>query len=99
MLGGKAREPHCLIAACLQFTRGGFGDVEDEEGVPPPHLRLLAARREPLTGVLPDRLEHPEALAGVAEEALVDQRLQRVEVRPGDRLGRLHGAAAAEDGQ
>ena len=100
MLGGEACVSHCQIAAsCRHFTKGGFGDVEDEEGVPPHHLRLLAACRKPLTGVLPDRLEHPEALCRVAEEALVDQRLQRVEVHPGDRVGRLHRAAAAEDGQ
>ncbi len=35
--------------------------------MPPPQLRLLAACREPLARVLADRLEHPEALAGVAE--------------------------------
>ena len=36
--------------------------------------------------ILADRLQHPEALVGVAEEALVDERLQDVEVGLGDLL-------------
>ena len=44
-----------------------------------------------------DRLEHPEAVAGVAKEALVDERLQDVEVGVTDLFSRSEGAAAGED--
>ena len=54
---------------------------------------------EPLGCVLPDRLEHPETLPLSPEQALVDQRLERVDVRFADLLGRLERAAAAEDRQ
>ena len=54
---------------------------------------------EPLGRVLPDRLEHPETLPLPAEQALVDQRLERVDVGVADLLGRLERAAAAEDRQ
>src|SRR5207302_7618328 len=50
-------------------------------------------------GVLANRLQHPEALAGVAEKALVDERLQRVEIRARNLLRGLERGAAAEDGQ
>jgi hypothetical protein len=51
---------------------------------------------------LADRLEHPEALVPVrigaaADEALVEERRKRVEVRATHRFGRLESAAAAED--
>ena len=51
---------------------------------------------------LADRLEHPEALLAVrvgaaADEALVEQRRQCVEVRGTNRFGGVEGAAAAED--
>ena len=62
---------------------------------------LLARGLEPLERELPDRLEHPEALLAVrigaaAEEALVEQRRQRVEVGAADLLGVLERGAAAE---
>ena len=65
---------------------------------------LLARRGEALRGELPDRLEHPEPLGAVrlgaaADEALVEERGQRVEVRLADRLGVVERAAAAEDGE
>src|SRR5436853_7264718 len=53
---------------------------------------------EPLGGVLADRLEHPEPLARVANEAFVDKRLQRVELSISDLLVSFERAAAAEDG-
>src|ERR687888_699365 len=52
---------------------------------------------EPLGRVLADRLQHREALAGVAEEALVDERLQHVEVCVCDFLCRVERAAPCED--
>jgi len=61
---------------------------------------LLARVAKALGRKLPDRLEHPESLPlAHADEALVDERLQPVDVRAADRFGRLEGAAAAEDGK
>ena len=58
---------------------------------------VLALVVKPLGGVLPDRLQHPEALVGEAEEALLDERLQRVEIGSCDLLRRVQRAAARED--
>ena len=52
---------------------------------------------EPLGGVLVHRLEHPVALAVEDDEALVDERLQRVEVGVAHLLGGVERAAAGED--
>ena len=49
--------------------------------------------------VLADRLQHPEALVRVTDEALLDERLERVEVGVAGRFGGLEGATAVEDGQ
>ena len=57
----------------------------------------LAGRSSRSMRVLADRLEHPEALVGVPEEALVDERLQRVEIGLRDLLGRLERAPTRED--
>src|SRR5438874_12489648 len=65
----------------------------------PAQLLLLAALRQPPARILADRLKHPEALIRVPEKALVHERLQRVEIGVRDPLGRLEGAAAAEDGK
>ena len=54
---------------------------------------------EPLKRVVADRLQHPEALVDVAEEALVDEGLQRVQIRVCHLLGGCQRAAACEDGQ
>ena len=67
----------------------------------PPCDRLGFVRLfELLARVLADRLEHPEAAARpAAQEALVDERLQLVEVGVADGLGRLEREAAGEDGE
>jgi len=52
---------------------------------------------ELLGRVLPDRLQHPEPIFLPAQQALVDERLERVQVRFADVLCGLEGAAAAED--
>jgi hypothetical protein len=52
-----------------------------------------------LTGVLADRLKHPVALGREAEEALLDERLESVEVGSADVLGRVQRAAPYEDGK
>ena len=64
-----------------------------------PEVLGAAALLESLERELADRLQHPEALAGPADQALVDQRLQHVQIGGADRLGRFQGAAAGEHGQ
>lgn len=54
--------------------------------------RPQALRRE-----LPNRLEHPEALVAPADEALVNERLERVKARVADSLGRRESAPSDED--
>jgi hypothetical protein len=62
---------------------------------------LLGLSRVPevLRGVLANRLEHPVTLARMANQTLVDERLQRVEIGLRDRLGGFESAAAEEDGE
>src|SRR5207302_8407972 len=50
-------------------------------------------------GVFTDRLEHPVAIARVTHEALVDKRLERVDVRVCDAFRCLERATASEDGE
>ena len=47
-------------------------------------------------GILMDRLEHPEAFVRLADEALVNQGLERVEVGLGDLFSRVERAAPGE---
>ena len=54
---------------------------------------------QPLVRKLTDCLQHPVALAGAAEEALVDERGDCVDVGTADRLGGLERAAAGENGE
>ena len=98
MLGVEARKPDSLVRP-RQLGRALLGESEELPGVACVEIVALAGCLQPLDGELADRLEHPEALAGVPEEALVDERLEGVEVGAGDLLGCLEGAAAAEDGQ
>ena len=67
--------------------------------VTPPQVLGLARLLELFSRVLADRLQHPVAVLRVAEQALVDKRLQRVNVRRADTLGSLECAAATEDGK
>ena len=60
---------------------------------------LVGQRRELLGRVLPDRLEHPVAPLREAEEALVDERLERVEVGVTHVLRRSESASAGEHGE
>ena len=60
---------------------------------------VLGLVLEPLRRVLPDRLQHPVALVREAQQALLDERLQRVEVGVRDLLGRVERAAPDEDGE
>ena len=76
---------------------GFFRQTEEIVGVALPETVTVFLVLESLDGVLADRLQHPEALLRIPEQALVDERLQHVEVRADDLLGLLEGAAAAED--
>ena len=60
---------------------------------------MVARSRKQFGRVLADRLEHPVAPVGEAQQALLDQRLQGVEFGVGNLLRRLQRAAAGEDRQ
>jgi hypothetical protein len=92
-------DEHCLLAPRRKVVICLGGNVEREERVPPAKIRLVAARCELLAGVGADRLEHPEALGRVPNQAFVDERLERVQARVRHAFGRLERAAAAEDGE
>src|SRR5919201_6567359 len=79
----------------LRFLRQG----QEALGVALPHLLGLVRLFDSRGRVLADRLEHPKAFVGVAEEALVDERLEEVEVGVGDFFGRFERAATREDGE
>jgi hypothetical protein len=68
--------------------------------VPRAQLTRVARALQSLRGVLSDRLQHPVAASGIgggeANEALLDQTLESVEVGAGDVLRRLERAAAGE---
>ena len=59
----------------------------------------LACLIEPLRRVLADRLQHPVAAVGEAEQALLDERLEGLEIGVADLLRRVQRAAAGEDGE
>jgi hypothetical protein len=69
--------------------------------VTPADLGRVLGFLEALGCELPDRLEHPEPLLAqaaraAAQQALVEQRRERVELCLADRFRRLERAAAAE---
>ena len=70
-----------------------LGEIKEVRRVPLSELLGLARLFEPLGRVLADRLEHPVAGAdlrvALAQEALVEERLQGVGVGAGDLLGGL----------
>src|SRR5436190_5374921 len=59
----------------------------------------LAPLVETLEPVVADRLEHPEALARMPDEALLDERFEHVEISSGHLLGCFERAAPGEDGE
>ena len=65
-----------------------------------PHLTRV---RQSSGGELPDRLQHPVGLHSlvdpVADQALVEKRLERVEIGSRDRKGAGRGAPSGEDGE
>ena len=63
----------------------------------PPQLVCFIGVLEPLERIVADRLEHPESLLAAADEALLEQRLQRVELGVADLLGCRERAPTGED--
>ena len=87
------RAPGQQLGAC-QLRK-----LEEEGAVPLPQDLSPAGLFDSLECELADRLQHPEALLCVADEALLDERLQRVEVGAADGFGRFERAAAGEHGE
>src|SRR6185436_9928242 len=78
-----------VAASSAAWSRGALATGE--------RIRLPVVEASP--GVLADRLEHRVAVAGEAQEALLDERLQRVELGLAHLLGGLQRRAAHEHGQ
>ena len=68
---------------------GALAHREEEIGVPVGDRFALAEPGEQLAGELADRLEHPETLAAPPQQALLDERLERVELSARNLLGPL----------
>ena len=94
----EACKPLCLRGSA-QLAVGAPRELRVEACVSLENLAGLRLCLEPFGRVLADRLEHPVALVREAQQALLDERLQRVEVGAGDLLGGLERAPAGEDGQ
>ena len=65
----------------------------------PPDVVALPTLLEALQGKLTDRFEHAEPFFTLPNEALLDERSDRVEIRVADLLGRNQREAAHEDGE
>ena len=76
-----------------------LGELDEVLGEAALHVLTCVVCVEPLLGELANGFEQPEALPCALHEALLDERLQRVEVGGANCLGRLVGAAAGEHGQ
>src|SRR3954464_4124466 len=86
----------------MRFHRelGGLGEFNARLGVAPPDRVCLAGAIKALDCELADRLQHPEAVAlADADEALVDERLERVHIGIANPLARVDRGPAAEDGK
>ena len=95
---GRERLRDRALARGVQIGGARLGEGEDAGSQPLPDERGLAWV-ELLRGVLADRLEQPVPLARQAEEALLEQRLERVQVGVADELGCLEDAAVGEHGE
>ena len=98
MVGLEPRPPQRLVGAG-QARHRRAGDAEVVGGVGAPDVVGVGACVERLERVLADRLEHGEALAVGTDEALVDERADRLEVAAAHVLDRLERAAPGEDRQ
>ena len=101
VLGFEAIEP--VTRAPKEMREGLLGEPKEPVRLPRLYLRCLARDLEPLGGELADRLQHPvariECRLALAQQALVEERLERVGVSAGDLLRGLVRAAADEDGE
>ena len=106
----RQSQPHVVVLVLEStmdrnalFERGVccsmLGQREVIRGVCAPQPARRPSLPKPLRPILPDRLEHPVAPLVEAEKALLDERLQDVEVGIADLLGRLERAAAGKDAQ
>src|SRR6266511_2983470 len=91
----RAAPKHLLAQVRLRL----LGQGQEVLGVAPTQVLGLARFLKPLEGVLPDRLQHPEPVLGMAQQALVHEGLQDVEVGLCHGLRGLQGAAASEHGE
>ena len=93
--------PHALrtMIRPVEGEMRRLGQGQEVLGVATAHASGVLRLIETLGGELADRLQHPEALARVADQALLDERLERVEVGGRDLFRRLQRAAAGEDGE
>ncbi len=98
MLSGEPVQPFGPPSR-VQLRTCAFAECDEPVRVTVVELARVREPFEPLCRELADRLEHPVAVAGAAEQALVDQRRDRVDVGAADLLGGLERAAAGEDGQ
>ena len=73
-----------------------FGELEEVIGVRIAHQRRLVCSLELVECELANGFEHDEATAATAKQALVNERLDEVRVRPGDRLDRIQRRTAAK---
>ena len=91
VIAGEPVEPRPLVA---RGERGGgsLGEAAIREGVPPAERLLLAARGELFGGEVADGPQHEEAgltdALHLADEAVVDERLEAVEHIAADLGGR-----------
>ncbi len=81
-----------------QLRLGLLDEREVERKVPISQAHTLAGGREQLSREVSDRLQHPVATFVEADEALVHERLERVEVGSCDLLRRFERATAPKDG-
>lgn len=65
--------------------------------MPPTQLVGFAIGLEALDGELANRLQHGETLVGLADQALVDEGAQDIEVGVADCFGGVDREAATED--
>ena len=95
-ISGATRSKFQGAKSTIAARAGAVGERDQAFGLSATERVLLARRVESLERELPDRLEHPEALLAVrvgaaAEQALVEQRRQRVEVGVADAARRSRG--------
>ena len=88
-----------VLIRSLELGLHVLNPLAEEGQVPIADRRCFTGLLEMLGCELPDRLQEPVATVGEANEALVDERLQAVDVGVTDFFCRLQRAAATEDGQ